>query len=84
MMARFARESGVVATNLPADSRELMVNHVRQRRRNALKQLLVRPWEWPAMAVYGYVRIMERIMARRQIAAGETGWGRDETGRQSN
>jgi hypothetical protein len=36
------------------------------------------------MAVYGYVRIMERIIARRQIAAGETGWGRDETGRQSN
>ncbi len=62
---------------------ELMVNHVRQGG-GIFKQLLVRPWEWPAMVVYGYVRIMERIIARRQIAAGETGWGRDETGRQSN
>ena len=62
---------------------ELMVNHVKQGG-GIFKRLLVRPWEWPAMAVYGYVRIMERIIARRQIAAGETGWGRDESGRQTD
>ena len=79
VMTRARRGSFELNANFP----RLMQNHESPMAR-MLKQLLVRPWEWPAMAVYGYVRIMERIIARRQIAAGETGWGRDETGRQSN
>lgn len=59
---------------------ELMKNHV-ARGGGIFKQMIVRPWEWPAMLVYGYVRIAERLIAKRQIASGETGWGRDETGR---
>ena len=60
----------------------LMKNHV-ARGGGIFKRLAVRPWEWPAMLVYGYVRIAERLISRRQIARGETGWGRDETGRSS-
>ncbi len=59
---------------------KLMKNHV-ARGGSIFKQLIIRPWEWPSMIVYGYVRIAERLVAKRQIAAGETGWGRDETGR---
>jgi hypothetical protein len=33
------------------------------------------------MFVYGYVRIAERFLARRQLAGGESGWGRDDTAR---
>ena len=76
---RVRRGSYELARQFP----ELMVNHVRQGG-GIFTRLLIRPWEWPAMAVYGYVRIMERIIARRQIAAGETGWGRDDSGRQAN
>lgn len=76
---RVRRGSYELAQRFP----ELTVNHVRQGG-GIFKRLLIRPWEWPAMAVYGYVRIMERIIARRHIAAGETGWGRDESGRQSS
>ena len=43
--------------------------------------MLVRPWAWPALAVYAWVRIRERQLARAQLAAGETGWGRDESAR---
>ena len=59
---------------------DLMRNHENQMP-VMLKRLLIRPWHWPAMVMYGYVRITERRLARTQIAAGETGWGRDETGR---
>jgi len=46
-----------------------------------LGRMLVRPWTWPALAVYAWVRVRERQLAKAQIAAGETGWGRDETAR---
>lgn len=46
-----------------------------------LGRMLIRPWTWPALAVYAWVRVRERQLARAQIAAGETGWGRDETAR---
>jgi len=59
---------------------DLMQNH-ESHVRGMLKRLMVRPWEWPAMFMYGYVRVVERLIARRQIARGETGWGRDESGR---
>lgn len=48
-----------------------------------LGRMLVRPWTWPALAIYAWVRIRERQLARRQIDAGHTGWGRDESTRQS-
>ena len=47
-------------------------------------RMFVRPWTWPALAVYAWVRIRERQLARRQIDAGHTGWGRDESTRQSS
>jgi glycosyltransferase involved in cell wall biosynthesis len=59
---------------------ELMKNHI-ARGGGIFKRMAVRPWEWPAMLVYGYVRIAERVVARRQAAAGTSGWGRDETAR---
>ncbi|MDG1977915.1 MAG: glycosyltransferase family 2 protein [Phycisphaerales bacterium] len=62
---------------------ELMKNHV-ARGGGVFKRLAVRPWEWPAMLVYGYVRISERLIARRQTAAGTSGWGRDETARSAD
>jgi len=76
VMTRAPRGGFELQTKFP----ELMQNHESHVRR-MLKRLLVRPWEWPAMFIYGYVRIIERLIARRQIARGETGWGRDETGR---
>lgn len=48
-----------------------------------LGRMLVRPWAWPALLVYAWVRVRERQLARRQIDAGHDGWGRDETARQS-
>ncbi|MCP4836223.1 MAG: glycosyltransferase family 2 protein [Phycisphaera sp.] len=59
---------------------ELMKNHESQVG-GSLGRMLVRPWTWPALAVYCWVRISERRLARRQLAAGETGWGRDESAR---
>lgn len=58
----------------------LVANHESQVG-GVLKRMLVRPWAWPALAVYAWVRIRERQLAKAQIAAGETGWGRDETAR---
>ncbi|MDA0295271.1 MAG: glycosyltransferase family A protein [Planctomycetota bacterium] len=49
-----------------------------------LTRMLLRPWTWAALSIYCWVRIRERQLARRQIAAGETGWGRDDSGRQAN
>ena len=62
---------------------ELMGNHV-ARGGGILRKMIVRPWEWPAMLVYGYVRIAERLIARRQAATGTSGWGRDETARSTD
>ncbi|MCP4834356.1 MAG: glycosyltransferase family 2 protein [Phycisphaera sp.] len=59
---------------------ELMENHV-PRGGEVFKKLLFRPWEWHAMFVYGYIRIAERFLARRQLAGGESGWGRDDAAR---
>lgn len=59
---------------------ELRANHGSQVG-GALKRMLVRPWTWPALAVYAWIRIRERRLARAQLAAGETGWGRDESAR---
>ena len=60
---------------------ELMKNHV-PRGGSMLRKMLPRPLDWPAMFVYGYVRIAERLMARRQ-RHNKVGlqWGRDETTR---
>ena len=78
VMTRARRGGFELQTKFP----NLMQNH-ESHVAGMLKRLLVRPWEWPAMLMYGYVRIVERVIAKRQIARGETGWGRDETGRSS-
>ena len=78
VMTRARRGGFELHTKFP----DLMQNH-ESHVGGMLKRLLVRPWEWPAMLMYGYVRIVERVIAKRQIARGETGWGRDETGRSS-
>lgn len=49
-----------------------------------LTRMLLRPWTWPALSIYCWVRVRERQLARRQLATGETGWGRDETARSAN
>ncbi|MBC04511.1 MAG: hypothetical protein CMJ34_14600 [Phycisphaerae bacterium] len=59
---------------------ELMQGHESQVG-GSLARMLVRPWSWPALGVYCWVRLRERQLARRQIAEGETGWGRDESAR---
>ena len=62
---------------------ELMRNHVAQGG-SMIKQLLPRPWEWPSMLVYGYVRVGERLIARNQLRRNAgLEWGRDESARQS-
>jgi hypothetical protein len=47
-----------------------------------IRSLLPRPLEWPGMLVYGYVRIAERLIAKRQLKR-KVGleWGRDESSR---
>ncbi len=59
---------------------ELMGNHESQVG-GVLTRMLVRPWTWPALAIYIWVKIRERQLAREQINRGETGWGRDESAR---
>ena len=49
-----------------------------------LTRMLLRPWTWPALSIYCWVRVRERQLARRQLAQGETGWGRDETARSAD
>lgn len=46
-----------------------------------LGRMAVRPWAWPALVVYTSVKLRERLNARRQLARGETGWGRDDSAR---
>ena len=59
---------------------ELMGNHHSQVG-GVLTRMLVRPWTWPALAIYAWVKVRERQLAQAQIARGETGWGRDESAR---
>ena len=59
---------------------ELMQDHESQVG-GSLARMLVRPWTWPALTVYCWVRLRERLLARRQLARGETGWGRDDSAR---
>ena len=60
---------------------ELMRNHV-ARGGSMIRSLLPRPLEWPGMLVYGYVRIAERLISKRQRRR-DVGleWGRDESSR---
>ena len=74
--ARVRRGSYEFAEKFP----ELVANHESQVG-GVLKRMLVRPWAWPALAIYAWVRIRERQLAKAQLAAGETGWGRDESAR---
>ena len=62
---------------------ELMGKHDSQVS-GVIGRMIIRPWTWPALAVYAWVRIRERQLARRQIDAGQTGWGRDQSTRQSS
>ncbi|MCH2161680.1 MAG: glycosyltransferase [Phycisphaerales bacterium] len=63
---------------------ELMKNHV-PRGGSMVRKLLPRPLQWPAMFVYGYVRIGERLIARRQRRRNmDLEWGRDESSRTSD
>lgn len=48
----------------------------------ALLRLAGCPWLWPRMAVYGYVKALARLRARRKLRQGITGkWDRDESSR---
>jgi hypothetical protein len=55
---------------------------------NARKLLILclRPWWWPGVAVYSYVKLMARLSARRRIrrlmqGQSAVAWDRDETSR---
>jgi len=49
-----------------------------------LRRMLWRPWTWASLLLYCFVRACEPLLARRQIARGEKGWGRDESSRTAN
>lgn len=51
--------------------------------RPALLRMTLRPWNWPALAVYGYVKSVAKAKARRRFRTGRgPRWERDETSRQ--
>ena len=51
--------------------------------RPALINIATRPWLWPKLAVYGYVKVIARLRALRQLNAGDhKAWERDESSRQ--
>ncbi len=59
---------------------ELASNHESQVG-GSLGRMLIRPWEWPAFAVYAFVKIRERQLAKADIKRGQKDWIRDETTR---
>jgi glycosyltransferase involved in cell wall biosynthesis len=78
--ARVRRGHAELAERYP----ELMRNHV-ARGGSMIRSLLPRPLEWPGMLVYGYVRIAERLIARRQLKSNVgLEWGRDESSRSND
>jgi hypothetical protein len=59
-----------------------MTRNVGHDNRPALMRLALQPWLWPKLAVYGYVKVVARVRARRQIRTGSAiHWERDETSR---
>lgn len=49
---------------------------------NALRSMALRPWLWPSLAVYLFVKFTARLRARRQLRASQPpAWERDETSR---
>ena len=50
--------------------------------RLALMKLALQPWWWPSLAVYGTVKVMARLRAKKRIGSrGKNDWERDETSR---
>lgn len=50
---------------------------------NSLKRLALRPWLWPRLAAYTYVKVAARLRARRTLGRGGSAiWERDHTSRQ--
>jgi glycosyltransferase involved in cell wall biosynthesis len=49
--------------------------------RPVLVKLALRPWLWPELAVYGYVKVVARLRAMRQLRAGIAMWERDASSR---
>lgn len=48
----------------------------------ALISLASRPWLWGKLVVYGYVKVVARLEAKRRIRSGKhLAWGRDDTSR---
>lgn len=46
-----------------------------------IARMIVRPWDWPALAVWGWVRASSRLAALRSLGAGERRWSPDQTAR---
>jgi hypothetical protein len=47
-----------------------------------LKQLCLRPWLWPKLAIYGYVKVIARHRAYRRLNRGDhKAWERDQSSR---
>ncbi len=73
-------------TRLGGDQLATLFPGIVQRRSSAnvgrmIKRMLVRPWEWPALATWAYVRWRSRREAERALAAGEYRWSQDATAR---
>jgi glycosyltransferase involved in cell wall biosynthesis len=48
----------------------------------ALLRLATRPWLWPKLSVYGYVKVRAKLAARRRVrSGGQLEWIRDDTSR---
>jgi glycosyltransferase involved in cell wall biosynthesis len=53
--------------------------------RSAIGRLFVKPWLWPALAIYAYVKVMARVRTRRKYKRGDHRlWERDESSRQAS
>ena len=46
-----------------------------------IRRMVVRPWEWPSLAVWAFVRATSRRAADRALKAGEYRWSQDATAR---
>ena len=60
---------------------ELIENHESQVA-SSLRRMLIRPWEWPSLFIYAFVKIRERQLAKSSVKHKQNAWIRDDTTRQ--
>jgi glycosyltransferase involved in cell wall biosynthesis len=55
-----------------------------QGNRGSLQRLALRPWLWPRLAAYSFVKVAARIRGKRRIGQEGMAWERDQTSRGSS